>query len=72
MDLQPMEMDRQIEDLRDRNGISTDGWTPTEEYDQAVSKNSQLLKMALDSADDDRDRELSLGHYPFMDHDEDG
>ena len=66
-----MDMDRQIEDLRDRMGISTDGWTLAKEYYEAVSKNKQALKKVLDAAEDDRDRELSLKHYPFIDHDED-
>ncbi len=65
-----MAMDKCIEDMRDRIGISTDGWTPAEEFDKAVSKNNQHLKQLSAPAVDDRDQELSLRHYPFIDRDE--
>jgi hypothetical protein len=70
-DLELMDIDAQIADLRGRFGIGSDGWIPAEEFDEAVAKNNQVLKNLLNLAEDDRDLDLTLRHYPFVDHDED-
>lgn len=71
LDLLLKEADADMEEIRHGMAIGSDGWVPSEEYDGAVKKNQQIRQVVIDRAEDERDRQLSLAHYPFDDHDED-
>lgn len=67
---QQEDIDTQLGDIRDAIGINVDGWTPNEEYSNAVER-ARLIKMqALESLDADEERELTSKHWPFDDLDE--
>lgn len=64
-------IDEKIGLLREFLGIGEDGWVSLEDYDRAVVENQKLKDKLLRSASDE-DRQLSLQHWPFDDHAEDG
>ena len=71
VDLLLKEVDIDMENVRDGIGIGSDGWVPMEDYESAVEKNNYIRQQVDDEcAENERDRELSLLHYPFVDHDE--
>ncbi|RMD43642.1 hypothetical protein DV735_g1434, partial [Chaetothyriales sp. CBS 134920] len=70
-DLLLKEVDAEMENVRETIGIASDGWVPTNEYDGAVKKNEFIRQQVIDRAEDEVDRQASLRHYPFDDHDED-
>jgi len=71
VDLLLKEVDAQMESVRESIGIGSDGWVPTEEYNGAVEKNKFIRQQVIDCAENDVERQLSLTHYPFDDHNED-
>ncbi|KAH7372259.1 kinase subdomain-containing protein [Pyrenochaeta sp. MPI-SDFR-AT-0127] len=64
-------VDEKLEILRDRMGISTDGWVPNHRYDAAVAENQRIKDELLAGATEE-ERKLVLQHWPFDDHAEDG
>ncbi|CAK4033419.1 Hypothetical predicted protein [Lecanosticta acicola] len=65
------EADQGLEFMRNFVGMSTDGWVPNEEYEEAVAKEAEIKKEALACyEDDDPEREMAIEHWPFDDHDE--
>lgn len=70
VDLLLKEVDSQMESVRESIGIGLDGWVPTEEYDGAIEKNKFIRQQVIDCAENDVERQLSLTHYPFDDHNE--
>lgn len=71
VDLLLKEVDAQMEMVRESVGIGLDGWVPIEEYDGAVEKNKLIRQQVAERAENDVERQLSLTHYPFDDHNED-
>jgi len=64
-------VDKKLEILRDRIGISMDAWVPLDMYDHAVAENQRLKDELLAGATEE-ERSLVLQHWPFDDHAEDG
>ncbi|PWY71413.1 hypothetical protein BO83DRAFT_447084 [Aspergillus eucalypticola CBS 122712] len=73
MHLQSMqeEIDLQLKHIRNAIGISSDGWTPPEEYEAACARALQIKADGLASLDTDYEREMTDRHWPFDDHNED-
>jgi Phosphotransferase enzyme family len=63
-------IDEKLEIVRERVGISTDGWIPLEMYDHAVAEN-HALKDELLSWVTEGERRVVLQHWPLDDHEED-
>ncbi|KAG4438959.1 hypothetical protein IFR05_005585 [Cadophora sp. M221] len=61
--------DVQMEKIRDRIGVGTDGWTSNERYEDACEENEHAKVEALDGEDDATRNEI-LKHWPFDDHEE--
>ena len=59
-------IDLQMEKIRDRIGISTDGWTSNERYEDAVEENEHVKAEALDGEDEATRNEI-LENWPFDD-----
>lgn len=64
------EADRQMEILRNAIGISTDGWVTHEGYNDAVARASEMKEQAIAYAETELERDLTVRHWPFDDHDE--
>lgn len=64
------EMNTTLETVRDAIGISSDGWTTKEHYEDAVARAKDFKEMSLKYAETDFEREMTLLHWPFDDHDE--
>ena len=64
------EADSQMEILRNAIGINVDGWTSHEGYEQAVLGAAEMKRQAVGYADSEFEREMTLRHWPFEDHDE--
>ncbi|CZT02790.1 uncharacterized protein RCO7_05938 [Rhynchosporium graminicola] len=62
-------IDVQMERIRDRLAVSTDGWTSTERYEDAREENEHVKAEALDGQDDATRNEV-LDNWPFDDHEE--
>jgi len=62
-------IDLQMEKIRDRIGISTDGWTSNERYEDALEENEHVKAEALDG-EDEATRSEVLENWPFDDHEE--
>ncbi|CZT05320.1 uncharacterized protein RAG0_11472 [Rhynchosporium agropyri] len=62
-------VDVQMERIRDRLAVSTDGWTSTERYEDAREENEHVKAEALDGQDDATRNEV-LDNWPFDDHEE--
>ena len=60
-------IDLQMEKIRDRIGISTDGWTSNERYEDALEENEHVKAEALDGEDEATRNEI-LENWPFDDH----
>jgi hypothetical protein len=56
-----------MEKVRDRIGISTDGWTSNERYEDALEENEHVKVEAL-SVQDEATRNEILENWPFDDH----
>ncbi|KAH7346883.1 phosphotransferase enzyme family protein [Rhexocercosporidium sp. MPI-PUGE-AT-0058] len=63
------DIDVQMEKIRDRIGIGTDGWTSNERYEDACEENEHVKAEALDGEDDATRNEI-LENWPFDDHEE--
>lgn len=64
------EADSQMEILRNVIGISTDGWVTHEMYNDAVARASEMKEEAIAYAETELERDLTIRHWPFDDHDE--
>ena len=64
------ETEDQIEILRNVIGIGSDGWVSNEGYEEAKAKAAEMKAQAIEDADDDFEREMTVRHWPFDDHDE--
>lgn len=64
------EADSQMEILRNVIGISADGWVTHEGYDDAVARVSEMKEQAIAFAENELERDLTVRHWPFDDHDE--
>jgi hypothetical protein len=64
-------IDEKVSLLRDTIGIGEDGWVSTENYERAIAENKRLKDELLKDVSDE-ERHLSLQHWPFDDHAEDG
>ncbi|KIW25406.1 uncharacterized protein PV07_08583 [Cladophialophora immunda] len=53
---------------RENIGMDSDGWAPSEEYDSICEKNKFIRQQVIDRTEDDEERQLSLEHYRFDDH----
>lgn len=62
-------LDAQMEKIRERIGIGSDGWTWTERYEDALEENEHVKAEALKGAEDDLKKEI-LENWPWDDHDE--
>ncbi|RMZ77403.1 hypothetical protein DV738_g4429, partial [Chaetothyriales sp. CBS 135597] len=65
------ETDTQLESVRNAIRINTEGWTPKEEYDGAVERETLIKGKYLEYLDTDEERKMALEHWPFDDFDED-
>lgn len=64
------EADSQMDILRNVIGIGSDGWVAHEGYHDAVARAAKMKEQAIAYADDENERELTIRHWPFDDHDE--
>ncbi|KAI1937474.1 hypothetical protein LOZ57_006594 [Ophidiomyces ophidiicola] len=65
------EMENQLSRIRDAIGVSADGWTSTETFDDAVARAHEFKIMAIGSVSDNKfDQEMTEKHWPFDDFDE--
>lgn len=65
------ETDSQLSTIRNAIGVSIDGWTSNEMYEDAVARAKEFKKMAIDSVSDNKfDQEMTEKHWPFDDFDE--
>ena len=62
-------LDLQMEKIRDRIGIGSDGWTSEARYKDALEENEHVKKEALDGEGDDVRKEI-LENWPWDDHEE--
>jgi hypothetical protein len=62
-------VDVQMEKIRDRLGVGTDGWTANERYEDACEENEHVKRGALDGEDEATRNEI-LQNWPFDDHEE--
>lgn len=62
-------IDVQMEKIRDRLGIGTDGWTAHERYEDAREENEHVKVEALEGEDEATRSEI-LQNWPFEDHEE--
>lgn len=62
-------IDVQMEKIRDRLGVSTDGWTANDRYEDAREENEHVKAEALDGQDEGTRSEI-LNNWPFADHEE--
>ncbi|KAK6365426.1 hypothetical protein LTR64_008795 [Lithohypha guttulata] len=67
---QQEDTDTQLSDVRDAIGITVDGWTSNEEYDNAVEHARLIKRQGLESLDTEEEKEMTLKHWPFDDFDE--
>ena len=67
---QQEDTDTQLENIQNAIGINADGWTPNEEYEGAVERAKLIKKQGLDSLDTEKEKEMTLKHWPFDDFDE--
>jgi len=63
--------DEQMKILRNAIGIGSDGWVSDEGYEEAKAKAAEMKAQAIGDADDESEREMTVRHWPFDDHDED-
>jgi hypothetical protein len=56
-----------MEKIRDQIGISTDGWTSNERYEDALEENEHVEAEALDG-EDEATRNETLENWPFDDY----
>ena len=52
IEAEQIQIDLQIVKIRDRIGISTDGWTSNERYKDALEENEHVEAEALDGKDE--------------------
>ncbi|KAL4783168.1 kinase-like domain-containing protein [Aspergillus varians] len=73
MRLQDMqeEVDLDLKRVRNAIGISVNGWTPTDKYEDACSRARQMKVRGLAFLDTEYEREMTARHWPFDDQDED-
>jgi hypothetical protein len=64
-------VDEKVSLLRGAIGIGEDGWVSNESYDRAVAENQRLKEELLKDMSDE-ERQLSLQHWPFDDHTDEG
>ncbi|KZF25763.1 kinase subdomain-containing protein [Xylona heveae TC161] len=64
------EADHQMEILRNVIGINVDGWVSTEGYKEAEAQAAEMKAEAIGYAENDFEREMTVRHWPFSDHDE--
>ncbi|KAF4624812.1 hypothetical protein G7Y89_g13356 [Cudoniella acicularis] len=62
-------IDVQMEKIRDRIGVSTDGWTANERYEDALEENEHVKTEAF-AGQDELTRKEILENWPFDDHEE--
>ena len=60
-------IDLQMEKIRDQIGISTDGWTSNERYEDDLEENEHVKAEALDREDEATGNEI-LENWPFDDY----
>lgn len=66
------ETDSQLSLIRDAIGVSVDGWTSNEMFEDSVERAKEFKKMAIESVSDSRfDQEMTEKHWPFDDFNED-
>lgn len=70
--LKQEEVDGQMQILRDVVGVGIDGWVSNDGYDNALAEAARLKAQAIDSAEDDFERETVMRYWPFDDSDEMG
>ncbi|EEH04098.1 phosphotransferase enzyme family protein [Histoplasma capsulatum G186AR] len=64
--------DSQLSLIRDAIGVSIDGWTSNEMFEDAIARAKEFKKMAIDSVSDNKiDQEMTEKHWPFDDFVED-
>ncbi|KAF3484439.1 protein kinase subdomain-containing protein [Arthroderma uncinatum] len=65
------EMDTQLSRIRDAIGVSVDGWTLNETFEDTVARAQEFKMMAIASVSDNKfDQEMTEKHWPFDDFDE--
>ena len=64
------EANAQMEILRIFVGISVGGWVRHEGYDDAVVQAAEMKEQAIAYAENEAERDLTVRHWPFDDHDE--
>lgn len=62
--------DNELEILRNAICTNTDGWVSYDGYEQAVAQVAEMKDMAIGYAENDFEREMTVRHWPFDDHDE--
>ncbi|PGG99342.1 hypothetical protein AJ80_09380 [Polytolypa hystricis UAMH7299] len=66
------EIDGQLSFIRNAIGVSSEGWTSNEMFEDAVARSRAWRELAVETAkDDDDDRGMTERHWPFDDFDED-
>ncbi|EFQ99340.1 protein kinase subdomain-containing protein [Nannizzia gypsea CBS 118893] len=65
------DMDTELSRIRDAIGVSVDGWTSNETFDDSVAREKVFKDMAIASVSDSKyDQEMTEKHWPFDDFDE--
>jgi hypothetical protein len=69
MEAEQYHIDVNMEKIRDRIGISTDGWTSNKKYEDALEENEAVKAEVIAPLDDEPKKEV-LENWPLDDHDE--
>ena len=69
MEAEQYHIDVQMEKVRDRIGVSTDGWTSNERYEDALEENESVKAEAVAVLDAASKKEF-LENWPLDDHEE--
>jgi hypothetical protein len=65
-----VEADEQFEACKDAIGVGSEGWVPSDRYDEAKQREDKLRVDALGAAESDEERVKLLEHWPFADFNE--
>jgi hypothetical protein len=66
-----VEADEQMQTCRDIIGVGTEGWVPTEQYDEVIQRANEFKAAALEAAESEEERQRLCEHWIFDDFDED-
>jgi hypothetical protein len=65
-----IEADEQLEVCRNYVGVGSEGWLPSDQYNEAKQREMRLKAIALEAAETDEERAKTSEHWMFNDFDE--